>query len=189
MARRGIHAGFAPRIDGSAGIGGHVRPGPLPVWQICHGRERYNRRGGGVGRRRNVLVYRYAPLRSRGPGPGACALPCRTACREPSPPRVHHRLSAPHQPEIVHLPFRSQSVITAGRVALHDMSQMAFSRQSLSQEDKRANDRRPFTRPPGCAFGGAGSGWRALVEGHDGGDHRARRDRLRSGHDQARAGH
>src|SRR5580704_6889665 len=55
-----------------------------------------------------------------GPRPGACALPCRTACREPGPPRVHHGLSAPHQPEIVHIPFRSQSVITADIVALHD---------------------------------------------------------------------
>ncbi len=167
-----------------------------------------------------MLVYRYAPAGSR-VLPAWRACPATPAGLAGAVPASGPRLPAfrdgatcetrpvwlhvavpdqPHQPEIVPIPFRSQSVIGADIVAFQgirtrDNSQRFGRRNWLSlvnhdpEEDKRANDRRPFTRPSGYAFGDAGSGWRARVEDHDGADHRCGRDHLRSGHDEARAGH
>ena len=53
----------------------------------------------------------------------------------------------------------------------------------------RANDRRPFTRSSGCAFGGTGSGWRPHAEDRGNSDRRHRSCHIRAGRHQGRPHH
>src|SRR3984885_8553458 len=81
------------------------------------------------------------------PGPGACTPP-RRAGRDQVPPRAHRRVSAPHRPEIVHIPFRGQSVINADRVALHDTrARDNRQRSALANGFPRNHERRRISVP------------------------------------------
>jgi hypothetical protein len=101
--------------------------GTLPVWQICLGQWRYNRRwrrgrakegraGISQGSCRSTLAPVLAGL------PGRIGLPRRNRSRRLAAVQTRRRYgprgpAGPHPPEIIRISFRSQSVIAADIVA------------------------------------------------------------------------